>query len=132
MTDFSFEEFAKMFDAALASDNPAVKAALRNFMIIAAMVHPCKDNATTGPLEGLIIKVDLLERRVKDLQHASNSKSSVYTYPAASPYPYPAYNSNTYTLGGGITGAPPSSYTTTSTIDSINEITAVLKNIKTV
>ena len=39
MEEFNIEEFAKMFDAALASDNPAVKKALRNFMTVTALVH---------------------------------------------------------------------------------------------
>jgi hypothetical protein len=42
MEDFDVREFAKMFDAALASDNLAVKKALRNFMMIAAIVHAQK------------------------------------------------------------------------------------------
>lgn len=69
MEDFDVREFAKMFDAALASDNPSVKKALRNFMMIAAIVHAEEgEERLMGPLETLIKKVCDLERIVYDLQ----------------------------------------------------------------
>lgn len=71
MEEFDVREFAKMFDAALASDNLAVKKALRNFMMIAAIVHAedlNEDERSMGPLETLIKKVSDLERIVYDLQ----------------------------------------------------------------
>jgi hypothetical protein len=68
MEDFDVREFAKMFDAALASDNLAVKKALRNFMMIAAIVHAQKEGEERlmGPLETLIKKVYDLENIVRD------------------------------------------------------------------
>ena len=60
-----------MFDAALASDNPAVKKALRNFMMVAAIVHAEEqtgEGRPMGPLETLVKKVADLERIVCDLQ----------------------------------------------------------------
>jgi hypothetical protein len=72
MEDFDITEFAQMFDAALASDNPAVKKALRNFMMVAAIVHAQELDATErtmGPLETLVKKVSDLERIVSDLQN---------------------------------------------------------------
>jgi hypothetical protein len=71
MEQFDITEFAKMFDAALASDNPGVQKALRNFMMIAAIVHAQDDNSeerSMGPLETLVKKVCDLERIVCDLQ----------------------------------------------------------------
>jgi RNA binding exosome subunit len=70
MEDFDVREFAKMFDAALASDNLAVKKALRNFMMIAAIVHAQEEGEERlmGPLETLVKKVCDLERIVYDLQ----------------------------------------------------------------
>ncbi len=71
MEQFDITEFAKMFDAALASDNPSVQKALRNFMMIAAIVHAADDNSeerSMGPLETLVKKVCDLERIVCDLQ----------------------------------------------------------------
>ena len=69
MEDFDVREFAKMFDAALASDNIAVQKALRNFMMIAAIVHAEEgEERLMGPLETLVKKVGDLERIVYDLQ----------------------------------------------------------------
>lgn len=71
MEDFDLKEFAQMFDAALASDNPAVKKALRNFMMVTALVHAEEDGdeRVMGPLETLVKKVGDLERMVYELQN---------------------------------------------------------------
>lgn len=70
MKEFDLEEFAKMFDAALASNNPSVKKALRNFIMIAAVVHAeDSDEQIAGPLETLIKKVEVLENMIRELQH---------------------------------------------------------------
>ena len=73
MQDFDLTEFAKMFDAALTSDNPAVKKAFRNFMMVTALTHAQEDGdeRVTGPLETLVKKVDDLQRVVYDLQRSS-------------------------------------------------------------
>jgi hypothetical protein len=72
MEQFDIKEFAQMFDAALASDNPAVKKALRNFMMVAAIVHAeeqTDEERLMGPLETLVKKVSDLERMVYELQN---------------------------------------------------------------
>ena len=72
MEQFDLEEFAKMFDAALASDNPTVKKALRNFMMVTAIVHAQENNDSdriTCPLETLIKRVETLDRMVRELQY---------------------------------------------------------------
>lgn len=74
MEEFDVKEFARMFDAALASDNPAVKKALRNFMMVAAIVHAQEmDTAeqSLGPLETLLKKVSDLERLYWDLKNTN-------------------------------------------------------------
>ncbi len=71
MEQFDITEFAKMFDAALASDNPGVQKALRNFMMVAAIVHAADDNSeerSMGPLETLVKKVADLDRKVYEIQ----------------------------------------------------------------
>lgn len=71
MEDFDITEFARMFDAALASNNTAVQKALRNFMMIAAIVHAEEQTGEMrpmGPLELLVKKVSDLERIVCDMQ----------------------------------------------------------------
>lgn len=87
MEEFDIKEFAKMFDAALASDNPAVKKALRNFMMVSALVHAQEevenDERLAGPLETLI-------KQIEDLQHRiSRVESEKYTGRA---YPVNPYN----------------------------------------
>jgi hypothetical protein len=75
MEQFDITEFARMFDAALASDNPSVQKALRNFMMVAAIVHAQEDDERQmGPLEILVKKVSDLERIVSDLQNTRTWK----------------------------------------------------------
>jgi len=81
MEQFDITEFAKMFDAALASDNPAVKKALRNFMMVTAIVHTQELDATErqmGPLETLVKKVSDLERMIYELQNNRTYKEHKY------------------------------------------------------
>ena len=80
MEDFDLKEFAKMFDAALASDNPAVKKALRNFMMVSALVdaHEDSPDRIMGPLETLVKKVSDLERMVYELQNTRVVKDNYY------------------------------------------------------
>jgi hypothetical protein len=77
MEDFDIREFAQMFDAALASDNPSVKKALRNFMMVAAIVHAQElneDERLMGPFEALLKKVQDLESMVRELQNTRTYK----------------------------------------------------------
>ena len=81
MEDFDVREFAKMFDAALASDNSSVKKALRNFMMIAAIVHAEEgDERSTGPLETLVKKVGDLERMVYEIHTKQMTEKSYRDY----------------------------------------------------
>jgi hypothetical protein len=77
MKQFDIKEFAQMFDAALASDNPAVKKALRNFMMVAAIVHAEEqtgEERLMGPLETLVKKVADLEAIVYKMQERIATK----------------------------------------------------------
>jgi hypothetical protein len=92
MQQFDINEFAQMFDAALASDNPSVKKALRNFMMVAAIVHAEEQTGeprAMGPLERLVKKVFDLESIVKELQYNRTT-----TYPTKSDYWKDYYGSN--------------------------------------
>lgn len=83
MEDFDITEFAKMFDAALASDNPTVKKALRNFMMVAAIVHAQElneDERLMGPFEALLKKVQSLESMVRELQNNRTYKDNYKDY----------------------------------------------------
>lgn len=77
MEPFDITEFARMFDAALASDNVAVQKALRNFMMVAAIVHAEQqtgEERLMGPLETLVKKVADLEAIVYKLQNDRSYK----------------------------------------------------------
>ena len=82
MEDFDLKEFAQMFDAALASDNPAVKKALRNFMMVTALVHAEEDGdeRIMGPLETLVKKVGDFERMVYELQNTRVTRDQYRDY----------------------------------------------------
>jgi hypothetical protein len=83
MQQFDITEFAKMFDAALASDNPSVQKALRNFMMVAAIVHAEQqtgEERLMGPLETLVKKVGDLETIVYRLQNDRSYKDHKEKY----------------------------------------------------
>lgn len=83
MEQFDITEFTKMFDAALASDNPAVQKALRNFMMVAAIVHAQELDAAErimGPLETLVKKVGDLERMVYEIHTKQMTQDSYKDY----------------------------------------------------
>ena len=82
MQDFDLEEFARMFDAALASNNPAVKKALRNFMMVSALVHAQEDSdeRLMGPFETLLKEVSDLKRMVHELQNNRTYKDQYKDY----------------------------------------------------
>lgn len=117
MEDFDIKEFAKMFDAALASGNPAVKKALRNFMMVTALVHSQEevenDERLAGPLETLIQQIDDLQRRVSRVE--SERYSTTQTYPA-SPY------DNTWIYNGQFPSSTSSSTSTKSWKDNSSSI----------
>jgi hypothetical protein len=104
MEQFDLKEFAQMFDAALASDNPAVKKALRNFMMVAAIVHAEEvgDERIMGPLETLVKKVGDLERMVYDIHTKQMTEKSYRDYykDYIGTNPTWGYNPNTSTTSG--------------------------------
>ena len=73
MQDVDLEEFARMFDAALASDKPAVKKALRNFMMVAAIAESDGERVQ-GPLESLVKEVDKLRHQVSRVEEYSRGR----------------------------------------------------------
>ena len=124
MDNFNIEDFAKMFDAALASDNPAVQKSLRNFMMIAAIVES-EENATTGPFESIFHRLDALERELASLKnpYGSYPGSAFPSYPSTIPS-YPSTYPGTYTgsyPGQGISGIAGIA-TKTPTTSSMNSV----------
>lgn len=122
MEEFDITEFAKMFDAALASDNPSVKKALRNFMMVTAIVHAQEQDADEremGPLETLVKKVTDLERMVYH-----ELKTNQYRYKD-----YKDYYGNNPSWVYSPTTSTTSSNTSTWVDDSIH-LNDLLKDLK--
>ena len=92
MTEVDIHEFAKLFDAALASDNPTVKKALRNFMLVAAIVTAEEtDPRPAGPFSELINEIRRLSSKLSVLE--SQMYRTTVTSQPATPY----YDPNRYT-----------------------------------
>ena len=116
-----------MFDAALASDNPTVKKALRNFMMVAAIVHAQElneDERLEGPFESLLKKVQNLESMVRELQNNRTYKDNYRDYyrDHIATSPTWVYSPNTSTTSG-TTSWPNTAYSTT-------ELSELMKDLK--
>lgn len=104
--EFDIHEFARLFDAALASDNPSVKKALRNFMMVASIVEAENtDDSPLGPLGQVLEHVEIVKERLLHLeedfkrQQASDSMYKNYKkqYTGTWPETYLDDGSNRYT-----------------------------------
>jgi hypothetical protein len=125
MEQFDITEFAKMFDAALSSNNPTVQKALRNFMLVAAVVHAQNDNnleKLAGPLETLVRKVTELERLIYEMRRNQDYVKSAEYRP----------DRYVYTNGPSWVYNPNTSITSTSSSIAWKDIdnASVLANIK--
>ena len=106
--DFDLETFVDLFDTAMSSDNPAVQRALKNLVLISAMVNAQQDpnGLRKGPLRRVIEDIQVLNKRIGQLESAGAYRS---TYaPNTSPgtatpntWPQPYYPGNTGTLAPG-------------------------------
>ena len=111
-----------MFDAALASDNPAVKKALRNFMMVTALVHAQEDGdeRIMGPLETLVKKVGDLERMVYELQNTRVTRDQYRDY----------YKDYIGTNPTWVYQQPTTSGTTSWSTDYSSDLKDLLKDLK--
>jgi hypothetical protein len=69
-SDFDLETFVGLFDAALTSDNPAVKKALKNLLLITTMVQSelSAEERMKGPLRQVIDDIRDLNRRLERVE----------------------------------------------------------------
>ena len=107
MEQFDIKEFAQMFDAALASDNPSVKKALRNFMMVAALVHAQElneDERLAGPFETLLKEVSDLKRMVYELQNNRVTRDQYYKDYYNNPWSGTPYITSTTSTTSGTSG----------------------------
>jgi hypothetical protein len=69
-SDFDLETFVDLFDTAISSNNPAVKTALKNLLLIATMVQSelTPEQRVAGPLRQVIDDIRNLNRRLSNLE----------------------------------------------------------------
>lgn len=96
-SDFDLEQFIDLFDTALASDNPAVKRALKNLLMIATLVDSDikPEDRVKGPLRRVVDDINNLTRRINQLEHDSVQRQYIKTV-----------HTQPYTGGGGVTTTP--------------------------
>lgn len=96
MISEEMEQLVKLFDFALTSDNPAVKKALKNLLLLVSIVEPEEDNKTPGPLRQLQDEIMKLRKEIMRLstdlslikEREKIGNTSYPTYPT-SPTIYP-------------------------------------------
>lgn len=78
--DFDLETFVDLFDTAISSDNPTVQRALKNLILISAMVNAQENPEALrkGPLRRIIDDIQNLNKRISNLEGAGAYRS---TYP---------------------------------------------------
>ncbi len=84
--DFDLETFVDLFDTALTSDNPTVRRAFKNLILVASIVQAEEnhDSIANGPLRRLVEDIRSLNRRIGQLEAQGAYRSSPnhggYTY----------------------------------------------------
>jgi hypothetical protein len=85
--DFDLETFVDLFDTAMSSDNPAVQKALKNLMLISALVDAKSDHAIKqGPLRRLVEDIKHLNQRISSLEMNREYKTT-YAPPSTGTWP---------------------------------------------
>jgi hypothetical protein len=76
--DFDLETFVDLFDTAMSSDNPTVQRALKNLVLISAMVNAQQDpdGIRKGPLRRVVDDIRNLSRRLEQLEGAGAYRST--------------------------------------------------------
>lgn len=103
--DFDLETFVDLFDTAMSSDNPAVQRALKNLVLISAMVNAQQnpEGLRKGPLRRIVEDMQSLSRRVGQLESAGAYRANQPITPnpgttsAPNVWPQPYYGPTTGT-----------------------------------
>ncbi len=98
--DYDFEQFIKLLDAALATDDKNVKQALRKFLFVAALVMG--NDTEPGPFTEMMETIDRLQERISTLEKSETHIGSTSVYPSW------INNGTSWTTGGtnNVTGTP--------------------------
>lgn len=140
MNDIDFDQFIKLLDGALASDDKNVKQALRKFLFVAAMVMG--DDCEPGPFTEMMDTIDSLQRRVATLENQNTYTTTdnmwatqgigtafnpLFTTPSTA-----GGTSGSITSSGSTTVINPAVTTSTSTITMPNTTTTTAGTIYTI
>lgn len=76
--DFDLETFVDLFDTAMSSDNPAVQRALKNLVLISAIVNAQEnpDSIRRGPLRKIVDDILSIRKRLEQLESAGAYRST--------------------------------------------------------
>ncbi len=86
--DFDLETFIDLFDTAMTSDNPAVKKALKNLILISTLVDAKSDyGSRQGPLRRLVEDIKHLNQRLTNLEMEKQYKSTYTAPPSTGTWP---------------------------------------------
>jgi hypothetical protein len=128
MNDIDFEQFIKLLDGALASDDKNVKNALRKFLFVAALA--LGDDVEPGPFTQMMETIDNLQRRISILesqktytQQTDPTTTTPWVY--TTPITYPNTGAPWTTAGGTGTGWTSGSVTNTAGTTFTNTTTSV-------
>jgi hypothetical protein len=89
--DFDLETFIDLFDTAMSSDNPAVQKALKNLILISALVDAKSNHRLRqGPLRRVVEDIKHLNQRVSSLEMEKQYQKT-YVSPTTGTWP-PGYS----------------------------------------
>jgi len=98
--DIDLDQFARLFDAALASNNPTVKKALRNFMLVASIAE-AETTEAFGPFTQMQKMIESLKNEIHSLEYevkiSRGTRNNERYYGNCSQYidDYPKYSGTT-------------------------------------
>jgi len=106
--EFDLEQFADLFDQAMTSDNPTVKRAFKNLLLVAAIAES-DEKKVVGPMRELLDELKALRQRVNNLESQWIRPQTPTPYSPGTPMgpvplgPYTIPNTSTpYNPGTGI------------------------------
>jgi hypothetical protein len=104
--DFDLETFVDLFDTAISSDNPAVQRALKNLLMIAAIVNAedAEAGMRQGPLKRVLEDQRNIIRRLERIENDRIYPQQPTPYTPGTPVPLGPYIGTWPTTG---TGGPP-------------------------
>ena len=76
--DFDLETFVDLFDTAVSSNNPTVQRALKNLILVSAIVNAQENSEglRKGPLRRLVDDIQVLNKRIGNLESAGAYRST--------------------------------------------------------